>query len=44
MKWSSGEIYEGFFEDDVMHGDGIIIVDGEKRKIKFNRNIVKEID
>ncbi len=45
LQWVSGEIYEGEWKDDMMHGNGYIIdKDGFKKKIKFDKNTIMEIE
>lgn len=29
---------------DQMHGQGMLVIEGEKRKVTFDRNMVKDID
>lgn len=45
FKWRTGEIYDGEWKDDMMHGVGNIIDKmGEKRRIQFKMNAIEDIE
>lgn len=45
FSWRAGEVYEGEWKDDMMHGVGKIVdKTGERRRIKFRMNAIEEIE
>lgn len=44
LQWSTGEKYIGKFHDNQMNGEGVVEIEGERRKVLFDKNILKTID
>lgn len=45
LTWRTGEVYEGDWKDDMMHGIGKILdKNGETKKIKFKMNVIEKIE
>lgn len=44
FQWKTGEVYDGEWNQDMMHGIGSIIdKDGEQKRIKFRMNAIEDI-
>ena len=39
FKWKDGKIYKGEFENNLPHGNGVIIINGVEKNVKSNYGV-----